>query len=70
MSNYDWENSIERIENGIDLSILYLSIANDPDASKEIRNVFNDFIKIYLKNNNTSIKEIWKRNQARLEEKK
>ena len=69
MSEYDWEDRIKRIENGIDLSILYLHIANKLDTSKEFRDLFNEMINNYLKQNNITLKEIWERNQDRMNNK-
>jgi hypothetical protein len=39
MSSNNWKNNIKRIENGINLSILYLPIGNNSDALKELMNV-------------------------------
>jgi len=43
----------------IDVLILYLSVANNPDLPDNLREFFNDMVETYLKHNQTSLEEIY-----------
>ena len=57
-SEYTFKEYLKSSRDITDLLVLYISIANNPSCSKEIRNVFNQMIENYCKRQNTSLNEI------------
>ena len=66
--NFDWIKSTDVDESGlqsaydiIDVLILYLSVANNPDLPDNLRAFFNEMVESYLEHNQTSLEEIYQK---------
>jgi flagellin-specific chaperone FliS len=64
--DFNWIKSTELDESGlqsaydiIDVLILYLSVANNPDLPDNLRAFFNEMVESYLEHNHTSLEEIY-----------
>ena len=57
-SEYTFKEYLKSSRDITDLLVLYISIANNPSCSKEIRNGFNQMVENYCKRQNTSLNEI------------
>ncbi len=65
-NDYEWKKATENMEKGannpydfIDILILYLSVANNPDIPKNLREFFNELIDTYLERNHTTLEDIY-----------
>lgn len=45
----------------IDVLILYLSVANNPDIPDNLREFFNELIEAYLEHNHTTLEDIYEK---------
>jgi hypothetical protein len=66
--DFDWIKSSELDDSGlqgaydiIDVLILYLSVANNPDLPDNLRAFFNEMVENYLEHNHTSLDEIYQK---------
>ena len=66
--NFDWIKNSDIDESGlqsaydiIDVLILYLSVANNPDLPNNLRAFFNEMVDSYLEHNQTSLEEIYRK---------
>lgn len=57
-SEYTFKEYLKSSRDITDLLVLYISIANNPSCSKEIRNGFNQMVENYCKRQKTSLNEI------------
>lgn len=55
----DGEDALKSAYDIIDVLILYLSVANNPDLPDNLRAFFNEMVETYLKHNQTSLEEIY-----------
>jgi hypothetical protein len=55
----DEKGTLEGAYEIIDVLILYLSVANNPDLPDNLRAFFNEMVETYLKHNHTSLEEIY-----------
>lgn len=55
------ENPLESAYEIIDVLILYLSVANNPDLPDNLRAFFDEMVETYLKHNETSLEEIYEK---------
>ncbi len=65
---FDWIKSSDINESGlqsaydiIDVLILYLAVANNPDLPDSLRAFFNEMVESYLDHNHTSLEEIYQK---------
>lgn len=54
-------DDVEFIKNGIDVLILYLAMAINPELSEDLRKDFREMINGYLERRNTTLNEIYER---------
>lgn len=66
--NFEWIKNSDIDESGlqsaydiIDVLILYLSVANNPDLPNNLRAFFNEMVDSYLEHNQTSLEEIYRK---------
>lgn len=66
--DFDWIKSTDLDESGvqsaydiIDVLILYLAVANNPDLPDNLRAFFSEMVESYLEHNNTSLEEIYQK---------
>ena len=57
----DEEEALQSAYEIIDVLILYLSVANNPDLPDNLRAFFNEMVETYLKHNQTSLEEIYEK---------
>lgn len=55
------EESLQSAYDIIDVMILYLSVANNPDLPDNLRSFFDEMVETYLEHNQTSLEEIYKK---------
>jgi flagellin-specific chaperone FliS len=55
------EESLQSAYDIIDVLILYLSVANNPDLPNNLRSFFDEMVETYLEHNQTSLEEIYKK---------
>lgn len=53
------EGALKSAYDIIDVLILYLSVANNPDLPDNLRSFFNEMVETYLEHNQTSLEEIY-----------
>ena len=58
-SSEEDDDTLQSAYDIIDVLILYLSVANNPDLPDNLREFFNDMVETYLKHNQTSLEEIY-----------
>ncbi|MGV8143711.1 MAG: hypothetical protein ACP5OJ_03745 [Methanothermobacter sp.] len=65
---FDWIKNSDIDDSGlqnaydiIDVLILYLSVANNPDLPDNLRTFFNEMVESYLEHNQTSLEEIYRK---------
>ena len=64
--NFNWikdgeedEGALQSAYDIIDVLILYLSVANNPDLPDNLREFFAEMVQTYLEHNKTSLEEIY-----------
>ena len=57
----DGEGALQSAYDIIDVLILYLSVANNPDLPDNLREFFTDMVENYLEHNQTSLEEIYEK---------
>lgn len=63
-NEFDWrKKTVKGVKDAydvIDVLILYLSIANNPNLPDNLRDFFNELVETYLERNHTSLEDIYK----------
>ena len=55
------EDALQSAYDIIDVLILYLSVANNPDLPDNLREFFSEMVETYLRHNQTSLEEIYEK---------